>query len=79
MLSYEEIYRGMKNKEYLLMCGISQFSNLPVVGGIFFIINILLKSCNVCTYSVRGSGVYEHSVSVGGEGIHRFTLVLKGQ
>jgi hypothetical protein len=40
MLSYEKIYRGMKNKKYLLMCGISQFSNLPVVGGMFFMINM---------------------------------------
>jgi hypothetical protein len=28
MLSYENIYKGMENKEYLLMCGISQFSKI---------------------------------------------------
>jgi hypothetical protein len=43
------------------------------------------KTCDTITklecmhLKVRGSGVYERRVSVGGEGIHRFHLVLKGQ
>jgi hypothetical protein len=40
IVKLREIYIGMKNKKYLLMCGISQFNNLPVIGGMFFMINI---------------------------------------
>jgi hypothetical protein len=40
LLHYEKMYKGMKNKQYLLMCGVFQCSNLPVVKGVFFKINI---------------------------------------
>ncbi len=56
MLSYEKIYRGMKNKKYLLMCGISQFSNLPVVGGIFFVINKLILLLCTLVWKTPGMG-----------------------
>jgi hypothetical protein len=35
LLHYEKIHRGMNNKQYLLMCGIFQCSNLPAVEVVF--------------------------------------------
>jgi hypothetical protein len=60
LLHYEKIHRGMNNKQYLLMCGIFQCSNLPAVK-VFLPICLYTSLCTLIGKPVNGiyvSGLY---------------------